>query len=129
GATAGRAGGPAEASGGLLTATGADPREVASWSRALGRGPERFPLITATKSLIGHALGAAGAIESVAAVLMLEGGFVHASKNCEDVHPEIAPFAASIPHETRELPGLSVMMKAGFGFGDVNAALVLRKRQ
>jgi 3-oxoacyl-(acyl-carrier-protein) synthase len=51
---------------------------------------------------------------------------VHASKNCEDVHPEIAPFAASIPHETRELP-LSVMMKAGFGFGDVNAALVLAK--
>jgi 3-oxoacyl-(acyl-carrier-protein) synthase len=43
------------------------------------------------------------------------------------VHPEIAPFAASIPHETRELPSLSVMMKAGFGFGDVNAALVLRK--
>ena len=84
-------------------------------------------LVSSTKSLIGHALGAAGAIESVAAVLMLAGGFVHAARNCEDVHPEIAPFAASIPHETRELPSLSVMMKAGFGFGDVNAALVLRK--
>jgi 3-oxoacyl-(acyl-carrier-protein) synthase len=118
-----------DAISGHLTATGADPKEVASWSRALGRGPERFPVITSTKSLIGHALGAAGAIESVAAVLMLEGGFVHASKNCEDVHPEIAPFAASIPHETRELPGLSVMMKAGFGFGDVNAALALGRFQ
>jgi 3-oxoacyl-(acyl-carrier-protein) synthase len=118
-----------DAISGHLTATGADPKEVASWSRALGRGPADFPVITSTKSLIGHALGAAGAIESVATVLMLEGGFVHASRNCEDVHPEIAPFAASIPHETRALPGLSVMMKAGFGFGDVNAALVLRKWQ
>jgi 3-oxoacyl-(acyl-carrier-protein) synthase len=116
-----------DAISGHLTATGADPKEVASWSRALGRGPVDFPVITSTKSLIGHALGAAGAIESVAAVLMLEGGYVHASRNCEDVHPEIAPFSASIPHETRALPGLSVMMKAGFGFGDVNAALVLRK--
>jgi len=118
-----------DAISGHLTATGADPKEVASWSRALGRGPADFPVITSTKSLIGHALGAAGAIESVAAVLMLEGGFVHASRNCEDVHPEIAPFAASIAHETRALPGLSVMMKAGFGFGDVNAAIVLRKWQ
>jgi len=116
-----------DAISGHLTATGADPKEVASWSKALGRGPDDFPVITSTKSMIGHALGAAGAIESVAAVLMLEGGFVHASKNCEDVHPEIAAFAASIPHEARELPELSVMMKAGFGFGDVNAALVLRK--
>jgi 3-oxoacyl-(acyl-carrier-protein) synthase len=118
-----------DAISGHLTATGADPKEVASWSAALGRGPREFPRITSTKSLIGHALGAAGAIESVAAVLMLNGGFVHASRNCEDVHPEIAPFAASIPHETCELPGLSVMMKAGFGFGDVNAALVLRNWQ
>jgi len=119
--------GAVDAISGHLTATGADPREVASWSAALGRGPEDFPVITSTKSLIGHALGAAGAIESVAAVLMLRGSFVHASQNCEGVHPEIEPFAASIPHEIRELPGLSVMMKAGFGFGDVNAALVLRK--
>ncbi|MEN8160127.1 MAG: beta-ketoacyl-[acyl-carrier-protein] synthase family protein, partial [Myxococcota bacterium] len=112
---------------GHLTATGADPREVASWAAALDRGPDRFPVITSTKSLIGHGLGAAGAMESVAAVLMLAGGFVHASRNCEDVHPEIAPFEKSIPQSTLPLPELSVMMKAGFGFGDVNAALVLRK--
>ena len=116
-----------EAISGHLTATGADPREVASWSAALRRGPDEFPWITSTKSLIGHTLGAAGAIESVAAILMLRGGYVHGSKNCEDVHPEIAPFAASIPHETKALPSLRTIMKAGFGFGDVNAALVLRK--
>jgi len=116
-----------DAISGHLTATGADPREVASWSAALGRPPERFPWITSTKSLVGHTLGAAGAIESVAAVLMLRGGYVHGSRNCEDVHPEIAAFAKSIPHETTPVPNLRTMMKAGFGFGDVNVALVLRK--
>jgi 3-oxoacyl-(acyl-carrier-protein) synthase len=112
---------------GHLTATGADPKEVASWAAALGRGPGELPPITSTKSMIGHALGAAGAIESVAAVLMLRGGYIHPSINCEDVHPEIEPHAASIPHVLRELPDLDVVVKAGFGFGDVNACLVFRR--
>ena len=77
--------------------------------------------------MIGHALGAAGAIESIACVLMLHEGFVHPSINCEDVHPEIEPYAASIPHEALDLPDLETVVKAGFGFGDVNACLVFRK--
>lgn len=112
---------------GHLTATGADPREIASWAAALSRGPGELPPVTSTKSMIGHALGAAGAIESVAAVLMLRGGYIHPSINCEDVHPEIEPHAASIPHTLRELPDLEVVVKAGFGFGDVNACLVFRR--
>ena len=112
---------------GHLTATGADPREVENWSVALARGPDEFPLINSTKSMIGHGLGAAGALESVACLLMLRGGYVHPSINCEDVHPEIGAFAASIPHEARDLPELSTIIKSGFGFGDVNACLVFRK--
>lgn len=112
---------------GHLTATGADPREVESWAAAFEAKPGRLPPITSTKSMIGHALGAAGAIEAVACVLMLQGGFVHPSINCEDVHPEIEPHAASIPHELLEAPGLEVVVKAGFGFGDVNICLVFRK--
>ena len=124
---AGIAGEDVDAINGHLTATGADPYEIASWSKALGRSPEDFPAITATKSLIGHNLGAAGAIESVASVLMLQGGFLHPSVNCEDVHPEIAAYDAAIPHAMREAPDLRVIIKAGFGFGDVNACLVFRK--
>ncbi|MGI9038379.1 MAG: beta-ketoacyl-[acyl-carrier-protein] synthase family protein [Gemmatimonadota bacterium] len=112
---------------GHLTATGADPREVENWSIALNRGPGEFPLIHSTKSMIGHGLGAAGALESVACLLMLRGGYVHPSINCEDVHPEIEPFAASIPHESREMPELRTIIKSGFGFGDVNACIVFRK--
>ncbi len=109
---------------GHLTATGADPREVESWAAALERSPATLPPITATKSLIGHALGAAGGIECVASVLMVQRGFLHPTINCEDVHPEIEPFAAAIPHEERPMPDLRVLVKAGFGFGDVNACVV-----
>ena len=116
-----------DAISGHLTATGADPKEVASWSKALGRSPETFPTITSTKSMIGHALGAAGALESVACVLMLRERFVHPSINCEDVHPEIEKYSASIPRVVRDMPELNTMIKAGFGFGDVNACAIFRR--
>jgi 3-oxoacyl-(acyl-carrier-protein) synthase len=124
---AGVAPGEVGAINGHLTATGADPAEVRAWAAALEREPGRLPPITSTKSMIGHALGAAGAIECVATALMVRDGFVHPSLNCEDVHPEVEPFAGSIPHAARELPGLRVAVKAGFGFGDVNACVVFRK--
>ena len=119
--------GEIDAISGHLTATGADSKEVASWAKALERAPEAFPAITSTKSMIGHALGAAGALESVACVLMLRDRFVHPSINCEDVHPEIEAYANSIPHVVREISGLNTMIKAGFGFGDVNACAIFRR--
>ena len=96
-----------------------------AWSAALGRSPAEMPHITATKSLVGHGLGAAGGLEAVASVLMVREGFLHPCLNCEDVHPDIEPFAASIPHEMQEAPDLRVLVKASFGFGDVNACLVM----
>jgi 3-oxoacyl-(acyl-carrier-protein) synthase len=112
---------------GHLTATGADPREVAAWADALDAAPDAFPVINSTKSMIGHGLGAAGALESVACIMMLRGGFAHPSLNCEDVHPEIEAYADSIPHEAREMPGLRTIIKSGFGFGDVNACVIFRR--
>jgi 3-oxoacyl-(acyl-carrier-protein) synthase len=119
--------GEIDAISGHLTATGADPKEVASWVKALEHTEESFPTITSTKSMIGHALGAAGALESVACILMLRDRFVHPSINCEDVHPEIEAYAGSIPHVVREMPELNTMIKAGFGFGDVNACAIFRR--
>ncbi len=124
------AGVPAQSIGainGHLTATFADPHEVASWSAALGLPPSRMPLLHSTKSLIGHALGAAGGIECVASVLELFHGFVHGSANCEDLHPELTAYAASIPHRTVERPDLRVLAKASFGFGDVNGCVIFGK--
>jgi 3-oxoacyl-(acyl-carrier-protein) synthase len=112
---------------GHLTATGADPNEVAAWADALDARPDSFPVIHSTKSMIGHGLGAAGALESVACILMLQGRFAHPSLNCEDVHPGIEPYAGSIPHQLREMPKLRTIIKSGFGFGDVNACVIFRR--
>lgn len=119
--------GRVDAINGHLTATYADPMEVKNWAEALERTPDNFPYINATKSLIGHCLGAAGAIESVASVLQVYRGFVHPSINSEDVHPDIAPYAAKIPQTCVEFPELKYLVKAGFGFGDVNSCIIFKK--
>jgi 3-oxoacyl-(acyl-carrier-protein) synthase len=116
-----------DAINGHLTATFADPHEVKNWSAALGRADDSFPWINSTKSMIGHCLGAAGAIETVAAVLELDRGFLHPSINCEDPHPEIEPIASRIVSRCMDVPELKTIAKAGFGFGDVNSCLILRK--
>ncbi len=116
-----------DAVNGHLTATYADPMEVKNWAAALERTPDTFPYINSTKSMVGHCLGAAGAIECVASVLQVYKGFVHPSINSEDVHPEIAEYAAKIPQTCIELPQLRFLAKAGFGFGDVNSCLIFKK--
>jgi 3-oxoacyl-(acyl-carrier-protein) synthase len=111
---------------GHLTSTGADPSEVASWRNALKLEPENFPLIQSTKSMIGHGLGAAGAIESVAVVDQIVNGYVHPSINCEEVHPEIAPISKSIPRQLIK-KDLEYVIKSSFGFGDVNGCLLFKR--
>ena len=115
-----------DAINGHLTATMADPREVKAWSQALDVPIEAFPYITSTKSMIGHGLGAAGAMESIASLLMLKHGRIHPSINCEDVHPDIQAYAHAIPHECLEKPQLRTIAKSSFGFGDVNAVVIFR---
>ncbi len=126
-ADAGIDSGEIDAINGHLTATYADPHEVKSWSRALERGPSDFPFINSTKSMIGHCLGAAGALETVAAILQIHHGFVHPSLNCEDVHPDIEAFADRIARTCVAYPSLETIAKASFGFGDVNSCLIIRK--
>jgi 3-oxoacyl-(acyl-carrier-protein) synthase len=111
---------------GHLTSTVADPLEVGQWIQALGLPAEKFPLIQSTKSMIGHALGAAGALEAVACVDQLVRGYVHPSINCEDVHPALSAIEPKIPRETLEKP-LQAVVKASFGFGDVNGCLLFRR--
>jgi 3-oxoacyl-(acyl-carrier-protein) synthase len=116
-----------DAINGHLTATFADPYEVKNWATALERTPSNFPWINATKSLVGHCLGGAGAVESVGVVLQIQKGFIHPSVNSEDVHPEIAAFASRIPQTVIEDPNVKIIAKAGFGFGDVNSCMIFKK--
>ena len=126
---AGIEGSQVDAINGHLTATFADPYEIKNWAKALGRTEQDFPLINATKSLIGHSLGAAGGLESIACVLQVYKGFVHGSVNCEDLHAELLPYSDSIVQQTRETPELKIQAKASFGFGDVNACVLFKKWQ
>ncbi|MCK9276144.1 MAG: beta-ketoacyl-[acyl-carrier-protein] synthase family protein [Syntrophales bacterium] len=118
-----------DAINGHLTATFADPSEVKNWSEALERDSSRFPIIQSTKSMIGHCLGAAGAIESAAVAIQIKEGFLHPSINCEDVHPEIEEFSDKIPRNCTQFPDLKIVAKSSFGFGDVNSCLIFRKWQ
>ena len=115
-----------DAINGHLTATMADPYEVAAWQDVLNRKPENFPYINSTKSLIGHGLGAAGALEVAACTLQLKDGYVHPSVNCEDLHPELSLIKDKIPQQKIDMP-LNIIAKASFGFGDVNGCLILKK--
>ena len=85
---------------------------------------DRKPLISSTKSLTGHALGAAGVHEAIYSLLMMENDFVCASSNIT----ELDPGAAGVPivTERRDNAGLTTVMSNSFGFGGTNATLVFR---
>lgn len=108
---------------GHLTGTQADVSEVSGWAHALGLNPNQMPPVQATKGLIGHSLGAAGAIESAAAVLQIADGFIHANRNCEDLHPALQAYRDACSLERQDRP-VAHVAKASFGFGDVNTCLV-----
>jgi len=111
---------------GHLTATMADKLEVNNWADALQRKKRSFPFINSVKSMIGHCLSAAGSIETIAVILQLYHKFVHPTINCDDLHPEISETINnhSVPLEAR-YTDVRKVIKANFGFGDVNACLVL----
>ncbi len=115
-----------DAINGHLTATFADPKEIANWQKALEVSDKAFPLINSTKSMIGHALGGAGGLECIAAVLELYKGFIHGSLNCDDLHPQLEPIKNSVVHSTRDFDG-DIIAKSSFGFGDVNGCVLFKK--
>ncbi len=114
---------------GHLTGTIADKSEINNWVDALQLKQNR-PYINSLKSLTGHMIGAAGAAETIAAVLQLKNNFIHQNLNCDDLHPEIetAWDAKKIPQSYLENIKLNYIIKAGFGFGDVNSCLVIKKQ-
>ena len=83
------------------------------------------PLVGSTKSLSGHALGAAGVNEAIYTLLMMEGGFIAASANIENLDPAAAGHA--IVTERRDDVDLRVAMSNSFGFGGTNSALVFKR--
>ena len=114
---------------GHLTATIKDPEEVDNWTKVLERKGTDFPYIHSLKSMVGHCIGAAGSIESVAAVLGLYHDFVFPSINSGDLHPEIEKLVHRdrIPQTVIRNANTKVVAKASFGFGDVNCCIIYKK--
>lgn len=125
---AGITGQDVDAINGHLTATTKDGLEILNWSTALDRKGIDFPYINSLKSTVGHCLSAAGSIENIAAVLQLYQGFVFPNRNCEDLHPEIEAIIDSsrVPLKLIETD-LNIILKASFGFGDVNGCVAFKK--
>ena len=87
-------------------------------------GDSSIPLIGSTKSLSGHALGAAGVNESIYSLLMLQNDFVAESVNIENLDSEAS--GMPIVRETKDVQ-LNRVLSNSFGFGGTNACLVFEK--
>ena len=100
-----------------------DVGEVEAVRRVFGEG--KTPPISSTKSMTGHAQGAAGALEAIFCLLMLEHDFIAPSINVETLDPALAP--DEIATATREAAGLDTVMTNSFGFGGTNGSMLLSK--
>lgn len=100
-----------------------DQAETEGVKRVFGDHAEKV-WVSSTKSMIGHALGAAGAIESVFALQSLYHGIVPPTINLEDPSPECD--LDYVPHTAREKQ-LHHVMNNSFGFGGTNASLIFSR--
>jgi 3-oxoacyl-[acyl-carrier-protein] synthase-1 len=86
---------------------------------------DAIPPISATKSLTGHSLGAAGVQEAIYCILMMKNGFICESANIEELDPEFAD--VPIVLDRRDNAKLDVVISNSFGFGGTNATLVFQR--
>ena len=82
------------------------------------------PMVSSTKSLTGHSLGAAGAQEAIYSLLMMQAGFAAESANIENLDPA---FEGMNILRARKDTELTTVMSNSFGFGGTNATLVMSK--
>jgi len=100
-----------------------DVAETLSIKRAFGDHAQRM-MISSTKSMTGHLLGAAGGVEAIFSILALIEGVVPPTINLE--HPGEGCDLDYVPNTAREAR-LDLVMSNGFGFGGTNATLVFRR--
>ena len=85
---------------------------------------DKAPPISATKSLTGHSLGAAGVQEAIYSLLMMQHGFIAESVNIEEIDPAFADMP--IVRKRVDNAKLGTVLSNSFGFGGTNATLVLK---
>ena len=99
-----------------------DIKEIEALRKVFGSD---CPPISATKSLTGHSLGAAGVQEAIYSLLMMQDDFIAASAHIEELDPDFADMP--IVQEARENAGLNCVLSNSFGFGGTNGSLVMKR--
>ena len=99
-----------------------DIRELEALREVFG---ENVPPVASTKSLTGHALGAAGVNEAIYSLLMMQEGFIAASANITELDPGAEGFP--IVRERIDDAELNCVMSNSFGFGGTNATLIFQR--
>jgi 3-oxoacyl-[acyl-carrier-protein] synthase I len=99
-----------------------DEKEIEAIREVFGDKP---PPISATKSLTGHSLGAAGVQEAIYSLLMMRNGFICESANIENIDPAFADMP--IVRERRDNVALGTVLSNSFGFGGTNASVVFKR--
>lgn len=107
------------------TSTMADAIETRAMKTVFGEAIGRIP-ISATKSMTGHLLGAAGGIEAVFSILALRDGILPPTINLD--HPDPLCDLDYVPHQARKAD-VNVALSNSFGFGGTNATIIFRKYQ
>lgn len=102
-----------------------DISEVQAVHNLFGPGAERL-IISATKSMTGHLLGAAGAIEAIACLYAIKDGVVPPTINTREVDPAVPKGLNILLGEARDWP-VKVAMSNSFGFGGHNGIVVFKK--
>jgi 3-oxoacyl-[acyl-carrier-protein] synthase-1 len=88
-------------------------------------GEEKTPPVSSTKSMTGHSQGAAGALEAIYCLLMLENDFICPSINVQTLDPALHP--DEITTKLVENASLDSVMTNSFGFGGTNGSMILSK--
>jgi 3-oxoacyl-[acyl-carrier-protein] synthase-1 len=99
-----------------------DMMELAAVREVFG---EALPVVSSTKSLTGHALGAAGVNEAIYSLLMMQEDFIAASANIDNLDPEAHGYPVALSRQDDVT--LDAVMSNSFGFGGTNASLVFTR--
>jgi 3-oxoacyl-[acyl-carrier-protein] synthase-1 len=99
-----------------------DLKEIEAIREVFG---EKIPPISATKSLTGHSLGAAGVQEAIYSLLMMQNGIICESANIETLDPAFEDIP--IVRERRDDVQLNCVLSNSFGFGGTNASVVFKR--
>ena len=98
-----------------------DVKEVEAIRQTFG---DKIPNISATKSLTGHSLGAAGVQEAIYSILMMQNGFIAKSANIQNIDP----LFEDLPINRERIDNIEIgcLLSNSFGFGGTNASLVFK---